>query len=51
MLGSLFMFCAFFILAGMVLGIQQDNGGNLKTASVGAKGYVAIIMIYMFAVG
>ncbi|KAI8335110.1 general substrate transporter [Chlamydoabsidia padenii] len=51
MLGSLFMFCAFFILAGMILGIQHDNGGNLKTSSVGAKGYVAIIMIYFFAIG
>ncbi|CAO3592944.1 unnamed protein product [Absidia cylindrospora] len=51
MIGSLIMFCAFFILGGSILGIQNDNGGNLKTASVGAKGYVAIIMIYVFAVG
>ncbi|KAI8096978.1 general substrate transporter [Halteromyces radiatus] len=51
MLGSLFMFTAFFILAGMIYGIQKDNGGNLKTAVVGAKGYVAVVMIYFFAIG
>ncbi|KAI9488205.1 general substrate transporter [Zychaea mexicana] len=52
MIGSVFMMVAFFILAGMVLGIQRDNGGVSGDISyVDAKGYVAIVMIYIFAVG
>jgi hypothetical protein len=38
----------------MILGIQKDNGGTLSAAAgaqVGAKGYVAMICIYIFAVG
>ncbi|ORY94966.1 general substrate transporter [Syncephalastrum racemosum] len=54
MLGSSIMFIAFFILGGMILGIQKDNAGRDLTngnVSVGAKGYVAMVMIYLFAVG
>ncbi|KAI9317407.1 general substrate transporter [Dichotomocladium elegans] len=50
MLGSVFMFVAFFIMAGMVYGIRQDNPSG-KITVVDAKGYVAIIMVYIFAVG
>lgn len=54
MLGSSIMFISFFILGGMILGIQKDNAGLDLTAghlAVGAKGYVAMVMIYLFAVG
>lgn len=52
MLGSLFMLAAFYILGGMILGLQRDNGGVLAPgANVDAKGYVAMVMIYLFAVG
>ncbi|KAI8139029.1 general substrate transporter [Fennellomyces sp. T-0311] len=53
MLGAVFMMVAFFVLAGMILGIERDNSaapeGELQ--HVGAKGYVAMVMIYLFAVG
>ncbi|KAI8352808.1 general substrate transporter [Choanephora cucurbitarum] len=54
MLGSSIMVLAFFILGGMIYSLQQDNGGTLNAAAgaaVGAKGYVAIIMVYVFAIG
>lgn len=54
MLGALIQMIAFYILGGMIYGIQKDNGGNLVGvvgAAVGAKGYVAIICIYIFAIG
>ncbi|CAO3645731.1 unnamed protein product [Mucor hiemalis] len=54
MIGSVIMMIAFYILGGMILGIQKDNGGKIVAAAgakVGAKGYVAMIMIYIFAVG
>lgn len=54
MIGSVIMMIAFYILGGMILGIQKDNGGKIIAAAgakVGAKGYVAMIMIYIFAVG
>lgn len=52
LLGSVFMFVSFFILAGMIYGIQKDNGGALTVnAIVDAKGYVAMVMVYLFAVG
>jgi hypothetical protein len=36
----------------MILGLQRDNGGVLAPgANVDAKGYVAMVMIYLFAVG
>ncbi|KAI9356114.1 general substrate transporter [Pilaira anomala] len=54
MLGALIQMIAFYVLGGMIYGIQKDNGGNLVGtvgAAVGAKGYVAIICIYIFAIG
>ncbi|KAI8890860.1 general substrate transporter [Backusella circina FSU 941] len=52
MIGSVFMMAAFYILGGMILGLQRDNHGVLGAgANVDAKGYVAMVMIYFFAVG
>ncbi|KAG2235895.1 hypothetical protein INT48_008198 [Thamnidium elegans] len=54
MIGSVIMMASFYILGGMILGIQKDNGGTLSAAAgaqVGAKGYVAMVCIYIFAVG
>ncbi|ORX60426.1 general substrate transporter [Hesseltinella vesiculosa] len=52
MIGSVVMFTAFFVLAGLIYGIQKENGGNLGTGvQAGAKGYAAMVMIYLFAVG
>lgn len=54
MIGSVVMMCAFYILGGMIIGIQKDNGGKISAAAgaqVGAKGYVAMVCIYIFAVG
>ncbi|RCH87459.1 hypothetical protein CU098_007371 [Rhizopus stolonifer] len=54
MIGSLIMMIAFYVLGGMILALQKENGGTLSSAAgavVGAKGYVAIIMVYLFAIG
>lgn len=53
MLGSVIQMVSFFILGGMVLGLEKDTNGTLGVvgAAVGAKGYVAIICIYIFAIG
>ncbi|KAI8969312.1 general substrate transporter [Mycotypha africana] len=54
MIGSAVMMIAFYILGGMILGIQRDNGGGgfaAARAKIDAKGYVAMVMIYVFAVG
>jgi SP family sugar:H+ symporter-like MFS transporter len=48
------MMCTFYVLGGMILSIQNDNGGSMIShpgAAVGAKGYVAMICIYIFAIG
>ena len=52
-LGSIFMMVAFFVLAGMILGIERDSAAapDGELGHVGAKGYVAMVMIYLFAVG
>lgn len=50
-IGSLTMMCTFYVLGGMILGIQHDNGGSVSGGAVGAKGYVAMVCIYVFAVG
>ncbi|KAI9277782.1 general substrate transporter [Sporodiniella umbellata] len=51
-LGSVIQMAAFFILGGMILGLQKDNNGKLGINSdVGAKGYVAMVCIYVFAIG
>jgi hypothetical protein len=51
-MGSFIMMASFYILGGSIYGIQKENGGVIGAgASVGAKGYVAMVMIYMFAVG
>ncbi|KAI7857479.1 general substrate transporter [Circinella umbellata] len=51
-IGSVFMMTAFFILAGMTLGLERDNAGfEGELTNVDAKGYVAIVMIYVFAIG
>lgn len=52
MLGSLFMFVSFFVLAGLILTIQRENGGTISEGStVGGKGIGAMVMIYFFAIG
>lgn len=54
MIGSVIMMISFYVLGGMILGIQKENGGVLSAAAgskVGAKGYVAMVCIYIFAVG
>ncbi|KAI8891143.1 general substrate transporter [Backusella circina FSU 941] len=51
-IGSFIMMAAFYILGGCILAIQKENNGAIGAgAAVGAKGYVAMVMIYMFAVG
>ena len=47
MIGSVIMCAAFYILGGMIYMILKEPKGS----PVGAKGYVAIIMVYCFAVG
>ncbi|KAI7886856.1 general substrate transporter [Mucor mucedo] len=53
MLGAIIMMISFYVLGGMIYGIQKENGGSLSLpgAKVGAKGYIAMICIYVFAVG
>jgi SP family sugar:H+ symporter-like MFS transporter len=53
MIGAVIMMAAFYVLGGMILGIQKDNGGKIASAgtAVGAKGYVAMVCIYIFAIG
>lgn len=54
MIGSVIMMISFYVLGGMILGIEKDNDGLISAAAgtqVGAKGYVAMICIYIFAVG
>ncbi|RUS22819.1 general substrate transporter [Endogone sp. FLAS-F59071] len=52
MLGSLVICIAFYLLGGMAKIIADQNGGNIgASAAVGAPGYVAIAMVYLFAVG
>lgn len=52
MIGSVIMCVAFYILGAMTNTIAAQNGGKIsETASVGALGYVAIIMVYLFAIG
>jgi hypothetical protein len=47
MIGSVIMCAAFYILGGMIFMILKQPAGT----PVGAKGYVAIIMVYCFAIG
>ncbi|KAI8637011.1 general substrate transporter [Parasitella parasitica] len=54
MIGSVIMMVAFYICGGMILGIERENKGVISAAAgtqVGAKGYVAMVCIYIFAVG
>lgn len=53
MLGSAIMMVAFFVLGGMLIGLENDTNGQLGSegAAVGAKGYVAMVCIYIFAIG
>ncbi|CAO3686482.1 unnamed protein product [Rhizopus stolonifer] len=52
MIGSVIQMVSFFVLGGMILSLEKDNGGVLGTnATVGAKGYVAMVCIYIFAIG
>lgn len=52
LIGAAIMMAAFYVLGGMIIGIQKDNGGKIAAGSqVGAKGYVAMVCIYIFAVG
>ncbi|CEP15143.1 hypothetical protein [Parasitella parasitica] len=54
MIGSVIMMIAFYVCGGMILGIERENDGVISAASgtqVGAKGYVAMVCIYIFAVG
>lgn len=52
MIGSLFMCTAFYVLGGMTKIISDENGGNITGKStVGAPGYIAILMVYFFAIG
>ncbi|KAL7316961.1 hypothetical protein PS15m_003377 [Mucor circinelloides] len=54
MIGSVIMMAAFYICGGMILGIERDNDGKISAAAgtqVGAKGIVAMVCIYIFAVG
>jgi SP family sugar:H+ symporter-like MFS transporter len=47
------MMATFYVLGSMILSIQNDNGGSIPStgAVVGAKGYVAMVCIYVFAMG
>jgi hypothetical protein len=47
MIGSVIMCAAFYILGGMIYMILKEPKGS----PVGAKGYVAIVMVYCFAIG
>ncbi|KAI9486579.1 MAG: general substrate transporter [Benjaminiella poitrasii] len=50
--GSAIMFISFFVMGGMILGLQKDNGGVLGSgAKIDAKGYVAMVCVYVFAIG
>ncbi|CEG81043.1 hypothetical protein RMATCC62417_15292 [Rhizopus microsporus] len=53
MMGSVIMMVSFFVLGGMILGLERDNNGHLGVpgAVVGAKGYIAMVCIYIFAIG
>lgn len=54
MIGSVIMMIAFYVCGGMILGIERDNNGIISAAAgakVGAKGYVAMVSIYVFAIG
>lgn len=54
MIGSFIMMVAFYVCGGMILGIERDNNGTISAAAgakVGAKGYVAMVSIYVFAIG
>lgn len=53
MIGAVIMMTAFYVLGGMIYGIQKDNAGGLSLpgAQVGAKGYIAMVCIYVFAIG
>lgn len=52
MLGAAIMFVSFFIVGGMVYGLQkQSTGSGDEITVVDAKGYVAIVFVYIFAVG
>lgn len=53
MIGAVIMMVSFYVLGGMIYGIQKENGGSLSLpgAKVGAKGYIAMVCIYIFAVG
>lgn len=52
MLGAAIMFVSFFIVGGMVYGLQrQSTGSGDEINVVDAKGYVAIVFVYIFAVG
>ena len=54
MIGSVIMMIAFYVCGGMILGIERDNNGTISASSgaqVGAKGYVAMVSIYIFAIG
>ncbi|CEG66505.1 hypothetical protein RMATCC62417_03072 [Rhizopus microsporus] len=53
MMGSAIMMVSFFVLGGMILGLERDNNGHLGVpgAVVGAKGYIAMVCIYIFAIG
>ncbi|CAO3687204.1 hypothetical protein G6F70_007740 [Rhizopus microsporus] len=53
MMGSVIMMVSFFVLGGMILGLEKDNNGHLGVpgAVVGAKGYIAMVCIYIFAIG
>lgn len=54
MIGSVIMMAAFYVCGGMILGIQKDNGGKISASAgtqVGAKGIVAMVCIYIFAIG
>lgn len=51
-LGALIMCTAFYLLGGMTKIIADQNQGKIgASADVGVPGYVAIIMVYLFAVG
>lgn len=53
MMGSVIMMVSFFVLGGMILGLERDTNGHLGVpgAVVGAKGYIAMVCIYIFAIG
>ncbi|KAI7907082.1 general substrate transporter [Cokeromyces recurvatus] len=51
-IGSAVMLVSFYVMGGMILGLQKDNGGILAPGSkIDAKGYVAMVCVYIFAVG